>query len=372
MARGRLPTTPGWHRVVTAVLAVPGCYLAYLLGIALAPARPPVGSMEASPREVAGLVAEPDSLAVGEVWEDPTFVREVVLTNRGSQPARVTDLSGGCECSRVEPRAFTVAPGAAQRVRVTIDLTHRFPYQYGAGRRELALALSPTLADRGAAAGAWTLTGVVKSRVSLDGRGLEFADRCGQGGPPVTRAMRATAHVPLAGLTASSPPDRASVEVRPVAGMPDQFAIRVTPHPDLPLGPFRFPVAVSATLPDGRSVPCASFEVSGEVVSPVRVVPGPVLLGEHPVGAAAEAVVAVHFPAPGWAVERVETERAETTVGPADPVDGRPAYRITQPVRRAGDQAGQVRFVCRRPQGGWETVPVAVYWYGTANAEGSR
>lgn len=361
----------GSPRLIGVALAVPGCYLAYLLGTMLAPVRAPVAAAPA-PQATAGLEADPASLAVGEVWEDPAFVREVVLTNRGDRPAHVTELSGGCECTRVEPRAFTVPPGGTQTVRVSIDLTHRFPYQFGAERRELALPLHATLADRGVAAGGWKITGVVKSRVSLDGRGLEFADLCGRGGPPVTRAMRATAHVPLAALTAAAPSDRATAEVRPVSGKPGEYAIRVTPNADLPLGPFRFTVPVSATLPDGRTVPCASFAVTGEVVSPVRVVPGPVLLGEVPVGSKAEAVVAVRFPAAGWSVDRVETERTDTTVAATDPLDGHPAYRITQAVGEAGDRSAQVRFVCRRPQGDVETVPVVVLWYGDSPAEKSR
>lgn len=370
MPRVGFGSAAGRPWVVFLVLAGPGCYLAYLLGVALAPARVPAAAR--APAAVGGLVADPTALVLGEVWEDPAFVREVMLTNPGPHPVRVTNLGGGCECTRVEPTAFEVPAGGRQAVRVTIDLTHRYPYQFGIDRRELSLGLHPTVADRGAAAGGWTLTGVVKSRVSLDGRGLEFADLCGRGGPAVTRAMRATAHVPLAALTATAPADRAKVEVRPVPGKPDQYAVRVTPHPDLPLGPFRFPVALTATLPDGRTVPCAGFDVAGEMGSPVRVVPGPVLLGEHRVGATAEAVVAVHFPAAGWAVDRVETERPETVVTPADAIDGRPAYRIAQRIGKAGDERAQVRFVCRRPGGGWETVAVPVIWNGVASKEVSQ
>ena len=51
-------------------------------------------------------------------------------------------------------------------------------------------------ADRGIASDGWALRGVVKSRVSVDGRELAFGDQCGQG-KPVTRVMKATAHVPL-------------------------------------------------------------------------------------------------------------------------------------------------------------------------------
>src|SRR5207253_2257002 len=152
---------------------------------------------------------------------------------------------------------------------------------------ELAVAVRPTLQDRGQAADGWKLTGVVKSRVSLTGRSLAFTDLCGQGGPPVTRKMRATAHVPLAALEAAAPAERASARVVPVLG-----------------------------------------------------------------------------PAAGWAVDRVETESADTTVTPVDSLDGKPAYRIVQAITKAGDQGCQVRFMCRKPGGQLETVSVPIRWYG--------
>jgi uncharacterized protein DUF1573 len=366
----QLPSIRGkfGRRVLFVVLAVPACYFAYQLGVALGPvgarSRTETRASSSQPDRVHGLEIAPSDLDVGEVWEDPNFVRPVTVTNRGERIVEIVDLRGGCECTAVEPSSFTLAPGESQQVKVKIDLTHRYPHQFGVERRELSVGLYPVLKDRGATAEAWKVTGVIKSRVSLGGRGLAFADMCGQGGPPVTRKMRATAHVPLAGLEASCPASMATVGVRPVAGQPGRYDVLVTPNPSLPLGPFKFDVAVTAVEPNGRKFPCASFTAEGEMGSPVRVVPNPVLLGEHPVGLKAEAFVSVRLPAAGWSVERVETESSETAVTFAGPVEGRPAYRVTQPVTKAGDQNCQVRFVIRKPTGQLETVPAAVRWYG--------
>lgn len=317
---------------------------------------------------VGGLEAAAEDLDFGEAWEDPEFVRTVTLTNRTDREVRVTGLTGGCECTSVEPQAFALAPGASQQIRVKIDLTHRYPHQFGIDRRELAVSVYPRFADRGAAAGGWTLRGVVKSRVSVDGRELAFADLCGQG-ESVTRAMKATAHVPLANLEATCPADKATVSVVPSAKRPGGYDVRVTPNPDLPLGPFRFDVALTATLPDGAKHRCVAFAVAGEMRSPVRVIPDPVLLGERPVGETAEATVSVRFPA-GWSVDRVETERSDTRVSPTEPLDGRPTYRISQLISKQGDGTCQVRFVCRKPDGQLETIPATVRWYGEPRAEG--
>lgn len=369
MPRLRLPINGApVRRAVFVALALPACYLGYHLGVVVSAAvgRPTTdpGPIGTQPPRIGGLEVTAADLDIGEAWEDPNFVRPMTITNRGDRRAEVTDLRGGCECTAVEPRSFTLGPGESQQVRVKIDLTHRYPHQFGVERRELAVGLHPFLKDRGMTAEGWKITGVIRSRLSLEGRGLQFGDLCGQGGPPVTRKMRATAHVPLAGLGAACPRETATVGVRRVGGESGQYHVLVTPTPNLPLGPFRFDVTLTATLPDGSQFPCAPFHVEGEMRSPVRVVPDPVLLGEHAVGATAEAYVSVRFPAAGWSVDRVETELSDTTVTPAEPIDGRPAYRIVQPVMAAGDRYCAVRFVVRKPDGKLETVPVTVRWYG--------
>ncbi len=363
-----------WTRFAALVLALPACYLAYLLGIALGPAQSPstVPQIQPTSNQLPnGLEVEAADLDLGEVWEDPAFVRPVKIVNRGNKEARVVDMSGGCECTAIEPKAFVLASGQSQSVNVKIDLTHRFPHQFGVDRRELAVTIHPTLADRGASADGWKVLGVIKSRVSLESRGLAFTDLCGQGGPPVTRKMRATTHVPLAGLELSVPTGMGTATARPVPGQTGKYNILVTPNSALPLGPFRFDVAVTAIAPDGVRSPCASFYVEGEMVSPVRIVPSLVLLGEQAVGSKAEAVVSIRFPAADWKVDRVETESADTVVTAIDPIDGLPAYRIVQTIMKLADQSMQVRFVCRKPSGHLETVTIPITYFGALRRKGT-
>lgn len=354
------------RRIVFAVLAVPASYGAYHLGVIVSAAGRPVPNAVPDPTrsQVSGLEVAASDLDLGEVWEDPNFVRPVTITNRAGRTVEVVDLRGGCECTSVEPRSFVLGPGESQRVQVKIDLTHRYPHQFGVERRELTVSLHPFLKDRGETAAGWAVKGVVKSRVSLEGRGIEFGDTCGQGGSMRTRKILATVHVPLAGLEASCPVGTASIGVQPVAQKPGQYHVAVTPNPNLPLGPFKFDVSLVATLPDGAKVSCASFAVQGEMQSPVRIRPGAVLLGELPIGTNASAFVVVGFPAVGWTVDRIETELSETSVVPAEPVDGSPTYRITQPITKDGDRYCTVRFVVRGPTGRLETVPVTVRYHG--------
>lgn len=362
--------------LITVLVAIPACYAAYSAGIALGPQSPAHQSTSApsaeAPRQINGLVIAAADLDFGEVWEDPDFVRTLTVRNTGSRSVDVKNMQGGCECTAVGPQVFTIAPGGEQRVAVKIDLTHRFPHHFGIDRREIAVSIHPTFADRGAAAEGWTVRGVVKSRVSVDGRELAFGDLCGQGGPAVTRAMKATAHVPLASLDASAPADKATVSVVPAPKRPGGYDVRVTPNPDLPLGAFQFDVQLTATTPDGAKHKCVAFRVGGEIRSPVRVIPDQVLLGEHRTGTTAEAIVSVKLPGAGWSVDRVETERTDTTVTAAPPLDERPTYRISQLIAKSGDGSCQVRFVCRKPGGQLETVPATVRWAGSHVAQGGK
>ncbi|MCI0701588.1 MAG: hypothetical protein L0241_10940 [Planctomycetia bacterium] len=365
------------RRLLTLLLAIPACYLAHHLGVALGPGQSS-GSQKISPphstdQQINGLVVSAADLDLGEAWEDPEYVRHITIRNTTDRTVAVSKLLGGCECTALDPQSFALAPNGTQQIAVKIDLTHRFPHQFGMDQRELAVSVYPVFADRGTAAEGWTIRGVVKSRVSVDGRGITFGDMCGQGGPPVTRTMKATAHVPLAGLEATAPADKATVSVVPAPKRPGGYDVRITPNPNLPLGPFHFAVGLTAELPDGTKHKCVAFAVDGEMRSPVRVVPDPVLLGEHSVGTTAEAVVSIKFPSSGWSVDRIETERTDTMVTPTSPLDDRPTYLIRQPVTKPGDSAGQVRFVCRKPNGQLETVSATVRWYGDPQrAPGSK
>jgi hypothetical protein len=311
-----------------------------------------------------GLEIQTPDLDIGEVWEHPEFVRPLTIVNRGKAEAVVVNMAGGCECTSIEPKQFTIPPGQSKPVNATIDLTHRFPHQFGMDRRELAVTVTPVLASRGVSAESWKVTGVIKSRVSLESRGLEFADLCSSGGPPVTRKMRATAHVPLKGLEAIVPSGAGKVEVLSVVGRPNRFDILVTPNPDRPQGEFKFDVAVNAINEAGVKSRCASFYAKGEMVSPVRVVPSTILLGEHPVGEKVAITVTLQFPSSKWSLVRVETASKSLAVSPANPTSQQSAISFVQSISEVSDCTGSIRFVCRNPSGELEVVASRITYFG--------
>jgi hypothetical protein len=137
----------------------------------------PTSSLE---QQINGLAVSAADLDFGEAWEDPEFVRELTIRNRNGHSVRIVKMHGGCECLSVSPSAFDLGRGESRVVQVKVDLTHRYPYQFGVDRRELAVTVHPEFAGRGISAEAWKVRGVVKSRVSVDGRELAFAACAGR------------------------------------------------------------------------------------------------------------------------------------------------------------------------------------------------
>ena len=313
---------------------------------------------------VNGLAIEQSALDLGEVWETTGYTIQIPVRNVSSHPRTVRGFRKGCACVEVKSPGFTLGPGEATTLTVTADLTRRDREHRGRDRWPVFFTLEPEFSDPAPPA-SWTLTGTALGRLSLDTPHLQFADDVASGGPPRSRAVRATAHVPLARVEAV--PDSPAVAARVEEDGPGRFRVVVSPRPDLPVGPFRSTVAVRAVTPDGAAHPAAPVEVSGAVGSPVRVFPRITHLGEVSVPGEAAAEVTVRLPGEGWEVGRVDagTEGVEARpVGPGP--DGGTVYRITQPVAVAGDGRAEVWFVVRTPAGAWHTVPAEVRWFGRA------
>lgn len=310
---------------------------------------------------VRGLMIEPGHLDLGEVWETPEHVATVRIRNGGSESQSITSFVTSCDCLAVTPKSVTLVPSESAEIQVRLNLTHRQPHEIGLAKRPISVRINPVFAGDFAVTTGWELKGVARSRVSLEASQVEFGDSCHFGGPPVSRKVRATAHLPLSrlqvdpsfGLTARTEPEGSN-----------RYVIVITPDNSLPIGPFKGQVQVSAVTPDGVSHPCAGIDVSGDMQPSVRVLPRFVLLGERSIGTQAEADVTLRMPGTGWAVERVESDNPDTTVSRVG-VDADEAvrYRITQQVRAVGDHKTIVRFHVRG-SGRSEVVAVDIRCHG--------
>lgn len=180
------------------------------------------------------------------------------------------------------------------------------------------------------------------------------------------RKVRATAYVPLQALEAIAKPEIATVHVEPVRDTPGQYEITIAPDPKLPLGPFHCEVLVTAVTTEGVRYRCSSIQVSGEMQPATRIVPGIVLLGEHPVGSEATAEVSVRFPIGAkWAIDRIVSESPHFKLTPNGSfADGALRYRIAQKIAERGDRESKATFIVRKGDRAWETVELKVRYHG--------
>ena len=314
------------------------------------------------------LTIDPAELNLGELWEEPEFTAAVSLRNTSDGAVSVKSFGTSCDCSGVEPSTVVVPAQGSVPLRVKMDLTHRLPHLCEMERRPFSVVIHPLVLQAGVAPNGWEFKGVIRSRVGLSATRVEFGDLCTHAGPLVTRKVRATAFDARTTLEAVARTQRAKVSLAPVAGKSGEFDIAITPDPKLPLGLFRFEVAVIAVTPDGTRHVCAGIEVSGEMRPATRIVPGIVLLGEHSLGGEATAEVVVRFPdASGWVVDRVEVGSPDSnlkSIGSSE--DGVVRYRLVQKITGGGDQANDVKFFVGKAGSGQEVVETKVRYYGVA------
>jgi hypothetical protein len=240
-------------------------------------------------------------------------------------------------------------------------------------KRSLSVRIHPIFEGELAPSTGWELTAVVRHRVSLATQYLVFADMRVHGAKPVCRKVRASLHVPLARLEATAQPPSAAVRVEPVTGEEGQFDIVVCPDPNLPVGPFKFDVCVTAVTLDSQRHRCGTIAVNGEMQSPIRILPAVVLFGEQPLSTKSEAFVTVRLPSAEWGVDHIATDSPDTMASRSESAEeGVLTYRVSQQFTQPGDHTSAIRFVIRRPDGRREESAVKVHYHGERTGGGPQ
>jgi hypothetical protein len=364
---GSRPGKPWRLRLLLLLLMSSACVAAYYAGttFALNQQRADPTSAPVSIRPLEELHIAPGSLALGELWEEPSRTIVLKVENRGSREVHVVDFAASCDCTNIEPRLFSLGPGQFQAIRVTLNLTHRLPYQHGLESRPLSVRLTPAVKGAKSPSPSWEITAAIRSRISFANQLLHFDDKCVQYGPPASRKIRATAHVPIRALELVAEPTIAALRVEQ-RGHSQDYDVIVTPSSSIPIGPFQFQIRTLAVLPDGSRRECAAIKVFGEMLPPARIIPAVLLLGEHPVGATAKADVTIKLPsAPGWVIDHVEVDGDDTRLASqAKADDGTIHYNLVQHIVSLGDQTRYVRFAVRSPEGKTESSVMKVIYFG--------
>jgi hypothetical protein len=313
--------------------------------------------------EQESLVVNPSALDFGEPWEDAGFVWEVPITNRGSSDVRVVEFEGSCACLAIEPKSLTVPAGETRSVRLTIDLTinpQRAAREGDAAPRaenpvrdfslQVAVRLQGPHGETMPPV-VWTLQGRVRTVLTVEPRTVSFGDSLIQGQPFPSRSVTVTAHTRLQDLDVVCKPDLVSAQLERVPGDHAKYELTIRPRGDVPVGPFQCSIFLQPRHGEGP-LPCVLLPVDGRVLADIQAFPPAVNYGAGRMGGKlSETVVLRSWSSTPFEVERVEQEMPGAAVELVKGEAAEKRFRITQVVKKEGDQSGTVRFHVR-PKGG--------------------
>jgi hypothetical protein len=353
-----------WLRLLAFSLLVASCLAAFYLGSRFQPRT----EAEPSADEIGGLSVEASALDVGEVWEENAFRYSLPLHNTTDRPIRVLDFTVSCTCVGVEPRGLEIPPHQSAAVQLTFDLTHRMPAEIGEARRPFRFEIAPAFGTEQSRQPGWVLHGVARSRVVLSAAMLQFGEQMVQGQSPPERRVAAKAFIPIQRLEARAEPPLAQVRVERRDGDRGSFEMSVTPHADLPPGPFHFDVLVEPLTESGERLPAVMLPVAGQVQPAVLVIPTQLLLSSVPVGRTVEGEVVLQTrDGARLIVDKWEPDSPDIQV---EPIEGdrssNQSFRVVQTVRSEGDHNTAVRFTARTEGREAVIIPMRVWCRGIA------
>lgn len=254
------------------------------------------------------LVIDPQSLDLGEVWEDRAFQRSVKVENRGSETVRVEGASCACTGLKVEPAQFELTPGASQEVHVTLDLSN--PPGSGPAPRPFTapLRLRYTTPRKGAIEqSVGELRGAVKP--ALLTQAVWNLGIHSHAGGSINRRFKVAAAVPLSTLEIELPatPWFCRAVVNRVRDTPDAYDVEVSSGGLPPVGSYQIQAALRATTVDQVRLPPKRVTVALEIIDDVRIEPPELVFGAATPGSVVESRVYISsVSGRGLRVEKVE------------------------------------------------------------------
>ncbi len=297
--------------------------------------------------EIKGLVVKQRDLDLGTVWEDDNLHYRLPIENPTDSDIRVVDFVPSCWCLDITPRSLLIPAGQTKVVDVALDLSHRAPGEIGLVEREFGEEITPVF-DKGKYHGhGWRLHGISKSRLTLDTLSVDFGEAPVRGQSPVPRKVLARVHVPVDHVEVTTEPTIAIAKIEHHKNHPNIFELSISWNPALPVGQFKTQARIEVISPAGERLRGATLPISVRMQPEVRLLPSRLILGSKPIGEKLEAVVVVQAPAQATiAFDHIETDSRDLHVEPVavEGVSAGRAYKITQIVRKEGDQTSNVKF----------------------------
>jgi hypothetical protein len=187
-------------------------------------------SREMLVRPTVALWVPPEALRIGTPWETENFEWVLPVENHEAVPIEVESFSRSCTCLSVEPKAFTIAPGARQELRLNLDLiSQRKP------SGEVDIQLMPQLKTREGQPQAkkfppvWEIKGQVRRVLECDRRA--YLGRHSELSQPLKlRTIPIKSLVPLESISAECDLPGWIASVRELKGGERELRLRAYPN----------------------------------------------------------------------------------------------------------------------------------------------
>lgn len=314
------------------------------------------------------LVVDEHALDFGEIWERSDFTWEFPVKNVSQRTIEVAEFDLSCDCIKVEPHSFTLAPGEVRKCRARLKVVGLPGSAPSLAPRPFETPITPRIVGvTGIGQASWMVHGVVRPVALLKPSSLYFDQLSHEAGIPLREVVRATTAEPVATWSARCDQKMVSASATRSRTDPCAFDIVVTPQvATLPSGPFRTTVRLVALGSEGKELPPVELVVEGLVIDDIHAVPGTITFGANPLGEkGTETVILRSRTGLAFRVVKVENEGVDLTVQPQKSEDpaGR-AFRFSRRFTQTGFQSGVVRFHVRSEGQPLIKIPVPWSYYG--------
>lgn len=314
-----------------------------------------------SPREELVVVAAKD-LSFGEVWETSKFQFTVPITNKLDSDVIVDDISGSCNCSKVEPKSMTIPAGQTRDVKFTIDLARNSGADT-ATIRDFALKLSAiafTNPDH-RVPHAWTIKGRVRSAYRTDPSMFRFGDHSIAGQPLPTQEVVVEGLFPLDELEVKSCRPGFNVKCERMVQKANTFRVKLIHESNFSLGDIGFDLVLRAKSKEYPNYPDLSIGVTGRIVEDVQATPDRVEFGSITTGQdATEFVTLYSLTNREFRIERWAGHNDNLTIS-RDPK--RNTFLIRQTAVGSGENQGQASFRVRSAAGRLSNLDIPLSYF---------
>jgi hypothetical protein len=324
-------------------------------------------------QQPSGLVVKAEFLDFGQVWADPRFEWVFPIENHDAEDIEITGFRSSCACVSIEPKSVMIRQGESVHIKLTIDLTKLKP-STDVTTYSCSVSIAPVVTVTRFAT-TWTIRGTVREAFTFAPANIDFGTLHRAHKVHARECIATSYSGPVNDVTATCDPSILNVEIGLDAHTaPDSFFVRATPHDDLPSGPFKCDIRMTATTSSGEKL--KGFVVAnGQIVDDIHCVPEHLSFGIHELGAVSEQTVVLQsrsskdFDVLRWSVKG--TNSAPEPI--VTEIERGRVYQVRQEIAQTGFHTTELVFSVQEkadPSRGAYAVRTVLSYHGVARGNG--